>query len=121
MTMDYDTHEMFGNLQIYFEPIQGTKASYTVKYVGTPIPPFAQFPKTVTFRTVTDIPLPDPNLLAIHRACARIAHATGADESCERFFRDLEDGVVEGDGSTPLDHLVAYRLAFHQNSGTNQP
>lgn len=120
MTMEFDKHLMFGELHIYFEPQQGTQDSYTVRHVGASFEPFSNFPRNVTFRTVTGIPSPDPNLFAIHRACARIAHATGAGEACRRFFRDLEDGAVEADGSTPLDHLVAYRLAFHHGEIESQ-
>lgn len=120
MSMQYEQHQMFGALRIYFEPQQGTQDSYIVRHVGASIGPLASFPIHITFRTAADISSPDPNLLAIHGACARIAHATGAAESFMRFSRDLEDGAVEADGSTPLDHLVAHRLAFYQDSGANQ-
>lgn len=114
ISMDLSTHKMFGDLQIYFEPRHDSQACYTVHYVNEPIPPLPQYPKNIIFRSVTDVMLPDTNLLAIHKACARIAHATGAAESGIRFFRDLEDGAIAADGSTPLGQLVAYRLGFCQ-------
>lgn len=121
ITIELNQHRDFGLLRIYFEPQQGTQNSYTVCHGGGSVGPFFNFArKHATLRTPTDIPFPDPNLLAIHGACARIAHATGTNESCLSFLRDLEDGSVEADGSTSLDQLLAYRLLFHQDSETSQ-
>lgn len=74
-------------------------------------------PRTITFRSVTDVALPDPDLLAIHRACCIIAHATGAAEAAEKFNRDLEDGRIEADGSTPLGFLVDHQMVYHTHPG----
>lgn len=118
MSMVLDTHKMFEKLRIFFEHVQDTEASYIVNSVDNTLRPFTAFPKNVTFRNVTDVPLPDRNPLVIHRACARIGDATGAAESCMRFFSDLEEGAVSADSSSPLDRLVAYQL--YSKSGTDQ-
>lgn len=120
LTLEAGKHTVFGRLEMYFEPIQGSQVNYTVHHVNETIPGLVGvYPKNITFRTVPDVPSPDANLLATHRACARIAHATGAAEACMNFFRDLDDGTVEADGSTPLGCLVAYRMAFSQNSASD--
>lgn len=118
--MDYEMHRMFRELQIYFDPLQDAPVSYSVHYVNNCIGPFSEFPKDISFRKTLGVPSPDTNLLAIHRACARVSHATRAAEACMQFFCDLEGGRVEADGSTRLDHLVAYRLGFHQNPASEQ-
>jgi hypothetical protein len=38
-----------------------------------------------------DYPLPNPRYLALHAACARVAHLSGAAEYIEMIFRDLEN------------------------------
>ena len=105
MLMKFDKHDdMFEKLHIYFESQQETQDSYTVHYVSASIEAFFIFLMHVIFRITTSIPFSDLNLLVIHRACARIAHATEAAESCRRFFRDLKDDAVGADGSTSLNH-----------------
>jgi len=53
--------------------------------------------------------LPDPRLLALHAACARVAHMSGAAEAFDEFERDIEDtSVLAFDGSSArlLDHCL---------------
>jgi len=55
--------------------------------------------------------LPDPRLLALHAACARVAHMSGAAEAFDKFECDVEDTRVlafEFDGSSArlLDHFL---------------
>lgn len=37
------------------------------------------------------IPTPDPKFIALHAACARIAHMSGAAECLRELYRDTED------------------------------
>ena len=39
-------------------------------------------------------PLPDPRYLALHAACARVAHLSGVTEYIKRVVRDMEDTKV---------------------------
>lgn len=114
MALTHEMHIRFDELHIYFEPKEGVPNTYTVRNALPVLPSMSMFPKDITFRSSTNVKLPDPNLLAIHRACARIAYATGAGESALQFFQDFEDGEVRADGSTALGHLVTDRLAFNQ-------
>ncbi len=45
--------------------------------------------------------LPDPDLIGLHAACARVAHLSGAAEYFDRLERDVEDAtVLASDGSS---------------------
>ena len=55
--------------------------------------------------------LPDPVLIAIRAACARVAHLSGAAEQADRILRDLEDiTVLADDGS--MAELLSSRLSM---------
>ena len=54
--------------------------------------------------------LPNPKLLALHAACARVAHMSGAAEAFDELERDVEETrVLAFDGSSArlLDHLMS--------------
>lgn len=73
----------------------------------------ARFPTHVTFSTSDPaLPLPSRDYLAIHAACARIAHMSGAAEYIQKVLRDVEEIKVlaEDGGSTRL-----LEEAFHVN------
>jgi hypothetical protein len=54
--------------------------------------------------------LPNPKLLEVHAAVARILHLTGAGEYIEKVLRDREDiAHLATDGSTDVTRLL---LAF---------
>ena len=44
--------------------------------------------------------LPDPELIALHAACARVAHISGATEYLDILERDAEMTVLASDGSS---------------------
>ena len=49
--------------------------------------------------------LPNPDLIALHAACARVAHMSGAAEYLDRLERDAEEvTVLASDGSSA--HLL---------------
>lgn len=58
---------------------------------------------TVTFTSPDPekLPLPSPEYLAIHAACAKVANLSGAGEYIDNVVRDLEDtSVLSKDGSS---------------------
>ena len=65
----------------------------------------------VTFsRPNNELDVPDPRLLSLHAACARVAHMSGAAEAFGKAERDLEDAMVlafDGSSAHLLDHLLA--------------
>ena len=62
----------------------------------------AGLPATVTFTSAfPELPLPDPRYLALHAACAKVAHLSGAGEYIERTFRELDNmKVLASNGSS---------------------
>ena len=51
----------------------------------------------------------DSRLLALHAACARVAHMSGAAKAFDELERDVEDTEVlafDGSSSRLLDHLL---------------
>lgn len=81
--------------------IQGEENEYKLE-AADPID-LRGYPEYVTFTTPDRVqfPLPSPAYLAIHAACAKIAHLSGAAECIDKFYRDMEDGtVLHSDGAS---------------------
>lgn len=60
------------------------------------------FPEYVIFTTPnpTNLPLPSPDYLALHAACAKVAYLSGANEYINRILSDKEMKVLSEDGSS---------------------
>jgi hypothetical protein len=55
----------------------------------------------VTFHSDDPILLPpDPRYIALHAACAKVAHMSGASEYIEMVMKDMEKTVLAEDGSS---------------------
>ena len=55
------------------------------------------------------LPLPSPELLALHAACAKVAHLSGAGEYVDRIIEDMEQIDVlayDGTSSDILHHAL---------------
>ena len=64
--------------------------------------------------------LPNPKLLALHAACARVAHMSGAAEAFDELERDVEETrVLAFDGSSArlLDHLMSPSMTISGVAG----
>jgi hypothetical protein len=58
-------------------------------------------PATVTFIARGGLPLPDPRYLALHAACARVSHLSGAGEYIDTVNRDIDATLILAkDGSS---------------------
>ena len=58
-------------------------------------------PTTVTFTSHDNAPLPDPHYLALHTACAKVAHLSGAGQHIDSVDRDIDTTpVLARDGSS---------------------
>lgn len=56
---------------------------------------------TLTTPDPIELPLPDPRFLALHAACAKVAHASGAAEYIDRVLGDFGDvPVLDPNGSS---------------------
>ena len=90
--------------------------TYNIKY-SRPWYKDQQWAETVTFTTPNPetLPVPNPDYLNIHAACARIAHLSGAGEYIDKIMRDIEDTpVLAKDGGS------ANLLEFALNSVLGQ-
>jgi hypothetical protein len=72
----------------------------------------SKFPEYVEFTTPDPIkyPVPSPTYLAIHAACAKVAHLSGAGECIDKFYRDLEDSQTldpDGGSADMLEHAIS--------------
>lgn len=59
-----------------------------------------------------NLPVPDPQYLALHAACARVAHLSGAGEYIDKVLREIEETTVLANdgGSKVLYHALVRRL-----------
>ncbi|KAF8239177.1 hypothetical protein L208DRAFT_119564 [Tricholoma matsutake] len=108
MTMQKDVHDWFDRLEMWFEATNVTNC-YRVKAVYDY--EYHKLPERITFTTPNHdtLPVPSPKLLALHAACAKVAHLSGAGEYIDKIDRDVEDlGVLSYDGasSSVLDHAL---------------
>ncbi|KAK1225519.1 hypothetical protein PQX77_011538 [Marasmius sp. AFHP31] len=92
MTMEQNVHDWFDNLNLWFEKIPNVNR-YRVKTASGRIPnPNAR--TEITFTTTSELPLPSPDLLALHAACAKVAHLSGAAAYIDELDRDTDDLCV---------------------------
>lgn len=65
--------------------------------------------RVVTFTTPDPdrLPVPSREYLALHAACAKVAHLSGADEYADSMLREMED-ILSSDGSSAaiLEHAI---------------
>ncbi|KAJ7771071.1 hypothetical protein DFH07DRAFT_735069 [Mycena maculata] len=87
LTLTMNLHDQFDNLDLWFERVPGMANMYDV---GAPNDELKTgLPSHITFSMSTQFPLPDPELLALHAAAARITHLSGAVEYLE--FMEYQD------------------------------
>ena len=73
---------------------------------------------SVTFRTERiDLPLPSPDLLKLHAACAKVAHLSGAGELIDDIQRDMESTPVLNENGTSAN-LLSRALLFSLNTAS---
>ncbi len=53
---------------------------------------------------------PSPRLLAVHCAIAHILHLSAAGRHIDKILRNLDQGDILVDGSTPLGYFAALRI-----------
>lgn len=109
LTLGNSCHESFDRLRIWLEPVEGTKHQYLI---GRGLPGYhSHLAPTVTFTTDhPELPLPDRRYLALHAACAKVVHMSGAAHLINKILREAaETKVLSGDGSS--GELLAYLLS----------
>ncbi|KAG8794196.1 hypothetical protein FRC12_000215 [Ceratobasidium sp. 428] len=108
MTLKSDYHKSFDSLHLWLESTSGTN---TYKICRSSPVYHPELPSTVTFRSKhPEFPLPDPRYLALHAACARVVHLSGAAKSVDRILDDATSiQVLSGDGSS--SEILTYLLS----------
>ncbi|KAF4622953.1 hypothetical protein D9613_001636 [Agrocybe pediades] len=108
MTLRMELHYYFDTLNLWFVAMPGKPNQYTVKTSHSNLTPFSD--TVVTFGSEhADLPPPSPLYLAIHAACAQVAHLSGAAEHIDKYDRDVEDITVlspTGESAGLLDHAL---------------
>ncbi|KAF8810920.1 hypothetical protein BYT27DRAFT_7185242 [Phlegmacium glaucopus] len=109
LTLSVEVHGKFDALKLWFEPTNKTN-TYTVQ---TPHTRYLRpsYKPTVTFTTPDEdkLPVPSSEYLAIHAACAKVAHLSGAGEHIDKILREMEDTkVLSKDGASAeiLEHAL---------------
>jgi len=112
LTLTHDMHHLLGSFQAYFEPaINGVHTNHTYKIDSIDPEQFFRNPPFPVIRSDNrSIDPPSARLLAIHRAIAKILYLSAAGEYINRILDDLDELVINEDGSTELGHLVGLRL-----------
>jgi len=112
MTMEKNIHDAFDQLECYLEATD-EKDCYETKFFG-PVPhPYVR--RFITFSTSDPIhlPVPAPELLALHGTCCKVAHLSGAAEYIDMIYRDADEiGVLAPDGTSGdiLDYALSSLL-----------
>jgi len=70
------------------------------------------YPPYVTFTTPDQekLPVPSPTYLAIHAACTKVAHLSGARECIDKLYRDMEGSLTlapDGSSALMLEHAIS--------------
>ena len=75
---------------------------------------------TLTSPNSATFPVPSPELLALHAACAKVAYLSGASAYIDKLDRDMDDlGVLARDGgsSDVLTHAILRSMAHSVRGG----
>jgi len=103
ITMNAEHHGCFDQLDWWMEPASsGDPHHYVVRYIQ----PILNLPSEVRFTSSNPLlELPDPRFIAIHAACCRVAHLSGAAEYIEDIYRKTEMTYVLADNGSSAELL----------------
>ncbi len=111
ITLTLSYHRHFGNFEIFFEAVQGSPHTYQIHtFLPSLLVPGFPITRSLYLTENRNIDPPLPRFLAVHAAIARILHLSGAGEYIQKLLDDLEEKVVQVDGSTELGRLVTLSL-----------
>jgi len=111
MTMEKNVHDRFDRLELWLEETK-TPNQYCIKSFHR----LLRFDRLVEFSSPDPerFPVPSPKLLALHAACCKVAHMSGAAEYLDKYDRDLDDlHVLASDGTSfaVLDYAIWEKLS----------
>ncbi|KXN80817.1 hypothetical protein AN958_07253 [Leucoagaricus sp. SymC.cos] len=108
MTLVPGFHRDFDHLNIWFV---ATKEMNRYKLEASDPFFLRSYPEFVIFTTPDPekLPVPSPTYLAIHAACAKVAHLSGAAVCIDKFYQDMEDQKTldpNGASAGTLEHAI---------------
>lgn len=113
LTLTLSLHREFGQFDIYFEPVSGAvENTYAIRRWESFSFLHNRFPVTRTLVSRQGIRVPEPRLLAIHRAIGQILHLSAAGEYVLNIVQEMNefDGVAAEDGSSNLGQYLSAKL-----------
>ncbi|KAF8576968.1 hypothetical protein K439DRAFT_1365874, partial [Ramaria rubella] len=115
LTLEVSIHDMFDSLYLWFEAMYNTSRPGGNGVCSNNPVLITHIPSPVTFTSMhSSLPLPDPRYLALHAACAKVAHHSGAGEYIETVYRDMDSAEVLASNGSSADVLEA---ALTQKTG----
>ncbi|TDL17951.1 hypothetical protein BD410DRAFT_901155 [Rickenella mellea] len=113
LTLTQDTRTWFGRLDIWLEAVEGAEDTYRL---GRAHPYASQINAGTVIKLSTTDPrlaLPDPRLLALHAACAKVLHACGVADVVDKIIGDMEDmNVLSTEGTEESIDLLRALLVY---------
>ncbi|KAH9482082.1 hypothetical protein JR316_0004177 [Psilocybe cubensis] len=108
LTLVPNFHGLFDLLQVWFTATE-IENKYKLEAVDSLI--LRPYPEYVTFTSPdpAKYPLPSPVYLAIHAACAKVAHLSGAAAYIDKYNEDLDDSTTldpSGKSADLLEHAL---------------
>ncbi|KAK2462571.1 hypothetical protein APHAL10511_005414 [Amanita phalloides] len=104
ITMYHDAHCLFDRLEpTDTENVYNVRAIYPRDLVG--------YQQVITFKTDNPraLPVPSREYLALHAACAKVAHLSAATEYMDSVIREMEETLVlssDGASAAVLEHAI---------------
>ncbi|KAJ3508189.1 hypothetical protein NLJ89_g5889 [Agrocybe chaxingu] len=113
MTLIPSLHEMFDTLKLWF--IHKAGNTYRIETPERERVFVREYPKEITFTSTMPekLPVPSREYLAIHAACAKVAHLSGAAEYIDQLYRDMEDMktlATDGSSADTLEQAISDRI-----------
>lgn len=112
ITLTLDFHRLFGGFEVFFEPMGNDPHTYRIDSTNTGILRHRIFPveRSLFLTDSRTMDPPSPRLLAVHCAIAHILHLSAAGRHIDKILRNLDQGDILVDGSTPLGYFAALRI-----------
>ena len=121
LSLSPEYHRLFGAFDVFFTMIpDGPPHTYRIESLEHDgMPTLIPVTRTLALSPNRNIDPPSSRLLAVHRAIAHILQLSDAGAYIDKFLRDMDDGFVRSDGSTPLDRFVKLRLGNKEDCGVH--
>ncbi|PBK78541.1 hypothetical protein ARMSODRAFT_1078079 [Armillaria solidipes] len=116
MTLNSSIHESFDALYMCLTAIEGRPNAYKIEaFHSGALYMIPENPVTFTTPDEKSLPLPSPALLALHRACVRVAHLSGAGSYVHDLL-DMDDTGSDATEPTCVHPVTGFLQGLSLNS-----